>query len=155
MNVLRDLTNSIAIRIKLIAFSGFRKNSRFFLKNQTFFQEETNFSTFWEVILFQLHPTANFLEKPIYVFSKKNRTFERFWDILLIQLQSASNWLLLAVSKKTQDFFEKPVFFSRRNQFFNVLKSPTISAASYNKFLSLAVSKKQFFFRKTHLFYLL
>ena len=73
MNVLRDLTNSIAVRIKLIAFSGFQKNSRFFLKNH---------------------------------------------------------------------------FFSRRNQFFNVLRSLTILIASYNKFLILAISTELIFFSK-------
>ena len=77
---MRDLTISIAVRIKLIAFSGFQKNSKFFLKNH---------------------------------------------------------------------------FLSRRNQIFNVLRRPTISVASHNKFLSLAISTKSFFFRKTHIFYLL
>ena len=94
-----------------------------------------------------LKKNKNFFEKPIYVFSKKPK-FRTFWDIFLIELQSASNWLLLAVSKKTQDDFWTTIFFSRRNQVLNVLRSPTISVASYNKFLSLAISKKSFFFSK-------
>ena len=45
MNVLRDLTNSIAFRIKLLAFSGFQKNSRFVLKNQFFSRGNQFFNT--------------------------------------------------------------------------------------------------------------
>ena len=68
-------------------------------------------------------------------------------------MQSASIWLPLAVSKKTQDFFWKINFFSRRNQFFNVMRSLNISVASYNKFLSLAISTKSFFSRKSHIIF--
>ena len=95
----------------------------------------------------------SFFKKPIYVFSKKPK-FRTFWDIFLIQLQSASKWLLLVVSKKTQDFLWTTKFFSRRNHFLNVLRSLTISVASYNKFLYLAISKKYFFFEKPIYFFL-
>ena len=68
-------------------------------------------------------------------------------------MQSASNWLPLAVSKKTQEFFWKTIFFSRRNQFFKNMRSLSISVASYNKFLSLVISTKSFFSRKSHIIF--
>ena len=105
------------------------------------------------LLLAILKKSKNFFEKPIYVFSNKKLKFGTFWSIFLIQLQSASNWLLLAVSKKTQDIFWATNFFSRRNQFLNVLRSLTNSVASYNKFLSLAISTKSISFRKTLIFY--
>ena len=124
------------------------------------------FWTFWEFLHFHWPCSAtfllsaifkkskNFFEKPTYVFSKKPN-FQTFWDIFLIQLQSASKWLLLVVSKKTQDIFWTTNFFSRRNHFLNVLRSLTNSVASYNKVLSLAISTKSIFFRKTLIFYFL
>ena len=101
-----------------------------------------------------LKKSKSFFEKPIYVFSNKKLKFGTFWSIFLIQLQSASNWLLLAVSKKTQDIFWATNFFSRRNQFLNVLRSLTNSVASYNKFLSLAISKKYFFSKNPYIFFI-
>ena len=43
---LRYLTNSIAVSIKLIAFSGFQKNSRFFWKTSFFFETKPIFQRF-------------------------------------------------------------------------------------------------------------
>ena len=77
MNVLRNLTNSIAFRIKLIAFSGFQKNSRFVLKNH-FFSRRNQFcqrfetSYYFNCILQQIFNFGDFykincfFEKPIY-----------------------------------------------------------------------------------------
>ena len=59
LNVLRNPTKSVAFCIKLAAFSGLQKNSKFFFEKPIFvFQEEATSSTFWEILLIQLHPTT-------------------------------------------------------------------------------------------------
>ena len=62
LNVLRDLTNSIAFRIKLInAFSGFRKNPRFFFsKTNLFFKKKTIFQRFERSYFFSCIQQQNF-----------------------------------------------------------------------------------------------
>ena len=162
MNVLRrNLANSVAFYSKFATFINFLKIRLVLSKKPSIFLGKTpNFWTFWEFLHFQwpciaiflflaiLKKSKNFFEKPIYVFSNKKLKFRTFWDIFLIQLQSASNWSLLAVSKKSQDNFWTTNFFSRRNHFLKVLRSLTNSVASYNKFLSLAISTKSIFFEK-------
>ena len=135
-----------------------RKTHPFFKEKHQLFERFENSYIFIALVVqlsyFQrfLKKGKSFFKKPIYVFSKKPK-FRTFWEIFLIQLQSASKWLLLVVSKKTQDFLWTTKFFSRRNHFLNVLRSLTISVASYNKFLSLAISKKYFFFEKPLYFF--
>ena len=52
LNVLRNLTKSVAFCIKLAAFSVFQENSKFFFEKPVFFfVEEATFSTFWEILL--------------------------------------------------------------------------------------------------------
>ena len=137
-----------------------KKTHAFFKEKHQLFERFENSYIFIGLVVqlsyFQrfLKKSKSFFEKPIYVFSNKKLKFGTFWSIFLIQLQSASNWLLLAVSKKTQDIFWATNFFSRRNQFLNVLRSLTNSVASYNKFLSLAISKKYFFSKNPYIFFI-
>ena len=118
MNVLRDLTNSIAVRIKLIAFSGFQKNSRFFLKKQFFFKTKPIFqryemSYYFSCILQQIFIFGDFYK--IKFFSKIPYNFFtltkvwRFREVLLFQSLFTASLLHAA-------FFLKKSFFLQKTQ---------------------------------------
>ena len=131
LNVLRNITNSVAIYCKLANFINFLKN-RIFISEKPihFFKKNTIFWNALRILTFSValwcnfatfsdfRKSKNFFEIAISDFSKK-QNFWTFWEILLIQLHSASNWLLLlAVSEKTQDFFLKnQSFFQEENNF--------------------------------------
>ena len=90
MNSLRNFTNSVAFYRKFTTFNNFSKNQIFFPKNTFILFNKTKFWTFWEVLRFQSHFTANLLllaiskkfknslEKPIFFSFKQKPNVERF-----------------------------------------------------------------------------
>ena len=120
MNVLRNLTVSVALYSKIATSSHFRKIN-FFWKTHLFFQNSSNFlkflrnltnrvafcskpasiSNFWKLQVF-FSENASFLAK------KPN--FWKFWEILLFRSHSTSNWLTSTVFKKFKFFSEKNVY---------------------------------------------
>ena len=68
------------------------------------------------------------------VFSQEEATFSTFWEIFLIQLHPTTNFLSLADIKKSQFFFQKPIYFTWKNQILNILRNFFHSAAFYIKF---------------------
>ena len=168
LNMLRNITNSVAFYCKFAIFISFLKNRIFlFGKTHPFFYEKHQFFECFENFFFQWPCSATLLLLPILgkariswkyqsLFFQKKQKLWTFWEILPIQLHSASNWLmLLAVSEKTQDFFsQKPIFFSRRKQFFNVLRGLTFSVASNNKTFNFwRFLQNQSFFSKNPYFF--
>ena len=89
------------------------------------------------------------------MFLQKKPKYRTFWEILLIQLQSASNWLPLAVFKKTQDFFWKTIFLQDETIFQRFEKSYYFNCILQQIFKFGDFYKINFFFQKTHIFYLL
>ena len=118
---MRDLTNSSAFRIKLIAFSGFKKTQKFFLKNQSFFSRRKQF--------------LNVL---------RSHT---------ISIASYNKFLAMAISTKSIFFLEKPINFIYYNQILKVSRSHTFSVAFYRKFATFSIfflEKSNFSFQKIH-----
>ena len=161
-----------------------------------FLIKKPKFVTFWEILLFELHPTANllplavfkklkiFLEKPIFfskvsqvsnvlryltnsvafyskfatfgIFVRKSQfLFEKHNNLYKYKNINITNWLLLAVFKKTQFFFKKPIFFFQEEATFLTLwEILLIQLHPTTNFLSLAVFKKVNLFQKIHIFYI-
>ena len=91
LNVLINFFTLVAFYGTFATFSDPEKIQYFFSKNPSvFLKKKTNFWTFWEILLFQSHFTANLLplailkklnlfsRKTHLLFFKKNPNFERF-----------------------------------------------------------------------------
>ena len=101
---------------------------------------------FWEILLIQLHSTANSI--PLSSFQKKHyfvpkntfvlffkTNFWTFWEVLLIESHSTRKLLPLVVFKKLKFFFDESIsFFPNKSQFSTVLRNLTTSVAFYTKF---------------------
>ena len=61
LNVLRNVTISVVFDSQFATFSDLKKFKIFFEKPIIFFKKP-KFSTFWEILLFQSHSTANLLQ---------------------------------------------------------------------------------------------
>ena len=137
----------------------------FFEKPVFFSQEESTFSTFWEILLNQLHPTTiflslavfkkvNFFQKTLY-FTWKKPNFEHFEKFILSvamysEFATFSNFSLKKVFVRNE-----PIYVFQRPYFLNVLKFLTCSVAFYCKFAHSASSKKNpKTFRKSQLLFL-
>ena len=138
-NVSRKITNSVAFYCKFAFIDNFE--GYFFSENLSVFFRKTKIWTVWENLLFQSHSTANLLtlslfwkkkifsKKPIH-FLKKTPNFRKFWDFSLFQRPCSVTLLLLAILKKSTNFsITQSVFFSKKDQFLNVLRNPIKSVA--------------------------
>ena len=166
MNVLRNLSNSVAFYSKFATFINFLKIRLILSKKPSNFLGKTpNFWTFWEFLQFQwpciatflilaiLKKSKHFFEKPINVFSNKKLKFRTFWDIFLIQLQSASNCLLLAVSKKTQDRFWTTIFFDDETNFWTFWEILIIQLHPTTNFCLWRFLQNQFFSKNPNILF--
>ena len=155
MNVLRDLTISFAFRIKLIAFSGFQKTQVFFLKNQSFFQEENNFQRFEKSYYFSFIQQQNFyflaistkskffFEKPIY-FLYYNQIL-KVSRSLTFSVASYNKFLTLAISTKSIFFRKTHIFFLIKSNFEGFEKS-----YFFSRTLSQVLYIQHFFLEKSN-----
>ncbi len=130
------------------------------------FSKSLFFVTCWEISLSQSHSTANllhlslfwkigFFSKKTYPFITEKNTFRKFREFLHFQWPCSVTLLLLAILKKSTNFsITQSVFFSKKDQFLNVLRNPTKSVAFCIKLAAFSRLQKnsKFFFRKTSLF---
>ena len=122
MNVLRSFTFSVAFYANLLPLAFFKKLTIFLRKTNLFFQEGSNFSTFWGILRIQLQPTrislflavfkgmTIFLEKPIYfIYQEQVLNVLRsvtFSVAIYGKIASFSNF------GNIQGFSGKPIYFS-------------------------------------------
>ena len=162
MNFLRNLTDLVAFCINLAAFRGIFqiKTQDLFSEIQSFFQEETTFLTFWETLLFQLHPITKFLSVAFFwtspLFFRKTHTFyllksnfERFeWSYFFS--------CILPPVCYVQRFFEKIQYlFSKNPPNFSVKKPKVRTFRELQLIQSHSTAfllKLLFFFKKTIFF---
>ena len=124
LNVLRNVTNSVAFYCKLATFINFLKNGIFFVeKTHPFFWRKTpKFWTFWEFLRFQWPCSATLLLLAVFwkkvtsisknpsIFLIKKSKFLKFWEVLIIQLHLTVNLLPLTTFQKNHNFFSKNTF---------------------------------------------
>ena len=125
MNVLRNLTLSVAFYSKIANFSFFQKNSKFFRKPIFFYKEAQIFWTFWENCQFQIKLKSIFFCKNL-VSVLYQPTIWTFWEILLLQLLSTANLIPLAIFEIFNVFFRKNHFFLQKTQFLKFLRNLTV-----------------------------
>ena len=123
-NVLKISTYSVAFFCKLANCRDFGKNIFFLITHLICFQQKPKFWTLREILVIQLHSTANLLPSAIFqknhIFFPKNTyilfnksKFWTFWELLLFQSHFAANLLSYAFFRKNHGFFSKyPSFFS-------------------------------------------
>ncbi len=154
--------------VNLLTLAFFQGNHNFVSKNTLNLINETNFATFWGILVFQWPCSATmlllvilkrsrYLSKIPSIFFQQKTNFWTFRENLLIRLHSASNWLPLAVCKKVQYiFFEKPIVFFQEEATFPTLWEILLIQLHPTTFIFIFSGfwKSQFFFQKTHIFYL-
>ena len=141
------------------------KKLKMFFEKPFFFHDETNFWTFWEVLLFQLHPSTNFY---ILRFLQNQIFFEKyFYFIYYNQFLKVSRSLAFSVAfygkfatfslclKKLNFFFSKnPPYCSIKKPNFWTFWIFSISQCHCRaNLLLLAILKQSRNFSKTYLFF--
>ena len=153
----------------MAAFSVLQKKSKFlFEKPIFFFQEKATFSTFWEILLIQLHPTviififsgfwkSHFLNRKTHIFCLKKAKFWTFWELLFIQSQCTASLLTLAFflyekfcSKWTHLFFSKPQIFEgfEDSYLFSCILVQVCSLCRFSKKILKIFEKPIYFFKQ-------
>ena len=127
MNVLRNFTISVAFYGKFATFSDFEKIQYFFSKNPSIFLKKSQFWTFWEILLFQSHFTANLLPlailKKINIFFRKTHLFFLKKTQFLNVLRNFTVSVAFYGKFATFSDFEKIQYFFSQNPS-NSLKKP-------------------------------
>ena len=128
MNVLRSFTFSVAFYANLLPLAFFKKLTIFLRKTNLFFQEGSNFSTFWGILRIQLQPTrislflavfkgmTIFLEKPIYFIYQ-----EQVLNVLRSLTFSVAVYGKFATCsnfEKIKNSLEKPIYSTLKHQIF-------------------------------------
>ena len=115
LNVLRDLTLSVAFYRKFSILAIF-KNFKFFFRKTHFFLQKPKFWKFWEILLFQSHSTSNWLI--LFVFKNSGSIFEKIIYFLKTSknptdsFDSAATLLPLSIEQKSSRYsLENPIFF--------------------------------------------
>ena len=149
-----------------LLFLTILKKIIFFLKTYLFFSKKLKLERFEKTYLFgrilqQICYLYHFLKNRIFFskkpiqFLKKTPNFRKFWEFLLFQWPCSVTLLLLAILKKPRIFSKtQSIFFSKENQFLNVLRNLTQSVAFCIKSVAFSGLQKKLkvFFRKTNLF---
>ncbi len=161
LNILRNLSISIAFYRKIDNFSNFKKINSFFQKT-SIFSEKTQFLNVLPKFTLSVALSSKFA-----TFSNSTKIQDFFWErYLLFFFKKTShmnvfsfftNWVafygkfaLFSDFKNIQDFFQKTyrVFF-KKTQFLNVLRIFGLSVANYSKLLFQGILKKiKTFFEK-------
>ena len=129
------------------------KNSCFFWKTSSSFSIKIDFRTFWELLLFLSHSTANLLnlahffnlktnfQKPISV--SRNPKNWTFWEVLQIQSLSTGSLLLLAVYNTFLSVLDKSIFcLTKITQFLKIMGLFTNLVAFHRLIATFRVFKK-------------
>ena len=128
MNVLRNFTILVAFYGKIATFSDSEKIQYFFSKNPSVFLKKKHiFWTFWEILLFQSHFTANLL--PLAILKKFNIFFSKNQSIFLrtqtLNVLRNLTFLVAFYGKfATFSNSEKIQYFSRKTHLFLWKKNP-------------------------------
>ena len=133
--------------------------------HQLFFLKKTKFWTFWEILLFQSHSSANlqhsaifgksnfFSENPSFFLKKKNKLWT-LWEISLFQCLATAKLLPLAILKKLKILFRKIHLIFLGNPNFERFENSYSSSRILRKFASLVDFKKTLIFFENSIYFL-
>ena len=136
LNALKKITDSVAIYWKIAKVDDFLENRFFFWKPISSFFKKTKTWKFWEILLIQLHSTANmlplsffleigfFLSRDPSIFLKKITNFSNVLRILTFSVALWCKFATFSDFRKNQEFFRKTNFFFKKKPSFESFEKP-------------------------------